>query len=784
MGRILTIITAAILALFLASATLAQIPSADEIYSENGPFMAPMEPDPGIPDTITAESKIVPSGSTSFTLNVYLYNDEELGGFNLPITWDSPDITCDSVSFVGSRISYVNTKLFSIDNANQRLQAGMIIFFEAVLEPGRGVVYTAYFKVAPGAADQVINIDSTFYPPGGNFALTLVSGFNIVPQYVPGTVTIGSPTNPEIAYDPSSFNFTGTEGGANPPTQTLNVSNSGTGTLNWSLAKNHTWLGLNPMSGVDAGAVDVSVNLTGLTAGTYRDTIVITANADNSPQTVPVLLTVEPPPPMIHLDPTSIEVSAIEGSSLPPEQISVTNTGGGVLNWTASKTSGWLSINPTGGTGDGVITVSFNLAGLAAGTYYDTVFVSDPSATNDPQYTAVTLVVEPPPPAIQLDPMIINITAAEGSAVPSEQINVTNTGGGTLNWSASNLSGWMSVNPASGVGDGIITLDFDLIGLAPGVYYDTVTVSDGYASNSPQKTAVTLTVEAELDPELDVSPSSLTFNTGLDGYTPPPQILTIANIGGGEISWTIEESEGWLMVDPLSGSGNGMVTVSVDISGLPEGTYSGMISVIDPGAVNSPVEIPVTLNIRDLVYGDAVITPATQHFIRAYAIPPKNDTIYIGNFGTTYTTSNIDLATVTVNDDIPLISSSLIPSYPGFNGEVLQIVIAARPFILGYDYPAEPTTHWFVVSGQFMSQIAFEAAGEVTLYSYTVGDANGDGVIDVGDPVFLIDYIFRDGAAPNPLNIGDANGDGRVDIGDIRYLIRYIFQDGQAPVSQ
>lgn len=61
------------------------------------------------------------------------------------------------------------------------------------------------------------------------------------------------------------------------------------------------------------------------------------------------------------------------------------------------------------------------------------------------------------------------------------------------------------------------------------------------------------------------------------------------------------------------------------------------------------------------------------------------------------------------------------------------------------------------------------------------GDANGDGVIDVGDVVYLINYLFKGGPAPDPLEAGDANFDGVVDVGDVVYLINYLFKNGPQP---
>ena len=61
------------------------------------------------------------------------------------------------------------------------------------------------------------------------------------------------------------------------------------------------------------------------------------------------------------------------------------------------------------------------------------------------------------------------------------------------------------------------------------------------------------------------------------------------------------------------------------------------------------------------------------------------------------------------------------------------------------------------------------------------GDANGDGSVNIGDAVFIINYIFKGGSAPNPLAAGDANGDGFINIGDAVHLINYIFKSGPEP---
>ena len=61
------------------------------------------------------------------------------------------------------------------------------------------------------------------------------------------------------------------------------------------------------------------------------------------------------------------------------------------------------------------------------------------------------------------------------------------------------------------------------------------------------------------------------------------------------------------------------------------------------------------------------------------------------------------------------------------------------------------------------------------------GDVNGDGVIDVADVLYLINYLFKNGLAPRPLQAGDVNCDGRVSISDVVFLVNYLYKNGPPP---
>jgi len=68
----------------------------------------------------------------------------------------------------------------------------------------------------------------------------------------------------------------------------------------------------------------------------------------------------------------------------------------------------------------------------------------------------------------------------------------------------------------------------------------------------------------------------------------------------GILDWSLTDSALWLDCSPISGTQNGLVTVSVDPSGLPAGTYTATITVTSTNAFNTPQTIAVTLK----VYGE------------------------------------------------------------------------------------------------------------------------------------------------------------------------------------
>jgi Concanavalin A-like lectin/glucanases superfamily/Viral BACON domain len=240
-----------------------------------------------------------------------------------------------------------------------------------------------------------------------------------------------------------------------------------------------------------------------------------------------VTLTVDPPAPALSVSPASLSFSAVAGGSSPAAKtLSVTNAGAGTLTYTTSDNASWLSVSPGSGTAPSDVSVSVNVSGLAAGTYSGSVTVTAAGATGSPATIPVTFTVDPPP-TLSVSPSSLSFTGTVGAASPAAKtLNVTNTGGGTLSYTASDNASWLAVTPTSGTAPGTLSVSVTTAGLAQGTYNGAVTVTASGAGGSPATIPVTFTVS----------------------NTPPPPTGLVG-------AWGFDEASGASALDS-SGAGN------------------------------------------------------------------------------------------------------------------------------------------------------------------------------------------------------------------------------------
>ncbi len=62
------------------------------------------------------------------------------------------------------------------------------------------------------------------------------------------------------------------------------------------------------------------------------------------------------------------------------------------------------------------------------------------------------------------------------------------------------------------------------------------------------------------------------------------------------------------------------------------------------------------------------------------------------------------------------------------------------------------------------------------------GDANNNDAVNILDVTFIINYLYKGGAAPVCNDKADANGNNVINILDVTYLISYLYKGGGTPI--
>ena len=426
----------------------------------------------------------------------------------------------------------------------------------ARISDGHNIVVETITVTAGGASGSPATIDITF-----TVNATLV--LDVTPASRADTVIAGSTT---AVIDSADVTITG----------------PGSGTQAWNAT--HTaaaWLTLTTDAGTGNGKVRWSRNPTGLTAGTYVDTIVVTStNAGGSPASVIDTLLVQEALALA-VTPNSRSSGVVLGSTAAvTDSADVTLTGFGAVNqaWTATHTAAaWLTLTTAAGTGTGKVRWSRDPTGLALGTYVDTVTVTSAGAAGSPATIVDTLIVDQAL-VLTLDPTTLSDTTTGGSTTAtSDSVSVTLTGLGssTAAWTASKSGStdWLTLTTASGTGSGMVRWTRDPTGLPLGKFVATLTVTAVGATGSPAEIKDTLVVAQAL--MLSVSPQARA-DTTMEGATivsSDSTAVTLIGLGSSTAVWSATHTSApWLTLTTSGGTSSGMARWTRDPSGLSAGT--------------------------------------------------------------------------------------------------------------------------------------------------------------------------------------------------------------------
>ena len=340
-----------------------------------------------------------------------------------------------------------------------------------------------------------------------------------------GVRFIVTEAGPVIGLADDRVSFSAPQGSADPAPMTIDVSNTGGGTLS-GLTTSVAYGDRQPTGWLTAtiddtapAALTLQATLGALVAGVYTATVSVSSSlAQNSPASVSVTFSVGAPVARIELDPDSLTFTAARGGADPAVQtVQITNGGSVALTSLSTSVSyhddeeGWLGRAVSSSSAPATLTVGVNIDSLEVGTYTATLNVASTVAVNSPQPLHVTLHIEEPPPAVGLSASAIFMAALIGASPEPAQVTVTNSGGGTLDglttaitFTTGQPAGWLTATLSGTTAPAVVTLDASTAGLALGTYTARLRVTA--AGGSTAEVGVTFTV-AEPPP---TSPTSLT----------------------------------------------------------------------------------------------------------------------------------------------------------------------------------------------------------------------------------------------------------------------------------
>jgi trimeric autotransporter adhesin len=407
---------------------------------------------------------------------------------------------------------------------------------------------------------------------------------------------------------------------AGPPvgfTITTSASNTTScGTANWLSAIAQQ----SPLS--TPNVLTVSVNTTGMTAGTCNGTVRIQYSniQGNTELDIPVTLFVS--------NAALIDISLPQGFGLETARlgstvtitrnITLTSTDGTTgLQYQISAQSSpcaWLFAAPStgGSTGTTPAPAQVQISPSCIGTpgpYQGSVTITSASGLPQPVTFNITLNVTSIV-SVAVTPQALTFNQAQGASAPAAQNLKFIVSGGDANFIATvatDFGGtWLTVTPASGSTSlGTIQVTAASSTLPANTYTGQITLT----FQNAETPSATIPVRLIIGPAqtLTASPTSLAFNYVLGGTAPATQQFTLTSTGG-SVNFTIgtTSSGGWLGVDTNTGStgstSSKVVTVTIDPTKIPAGSQvnsplQGSLSIAAPGVLASPIVVSVTLTV-------------------------------------------------------------------------------------------------------------------------------------------------------------------------------------------
>lgn len=434
-----------------------------------------------------------------------------------------------------------------------------------------------------------------------------------------------------------TLTFTVVRGGADPPAQTVRLSNSGEGPTEALGA-----LGLGPVTygegangwlevSLSGHEIEAAVQTDGLLAGDYSASFTVLSEAGGT-RTIQVTLSVEAP----ILTPSSRTVSfgMVAGSPEAPaaKAVRLSNTGSGTFDALGSLSLGtllpdvpWLDATLAGDS----ITLGPTPASssLPVGDHTTRLPVRSEYGGNDTLFVNLTVSRSLDPPDLALSATQVEFSGISGDpSPPPQEVQISNAGGGSLGAISlgtvtyAGQTGWLNASLAGTT----LTLTATTGTLPDGIHLAAVTISS--ESGGSASIEVSFGIGS---PILTASTTSASFSALEGGADPADQSIELSNTGPGSFASLGTITTGTITYAGLGGwlsasYANGTLTLSVSTGSLAAGAYEATIPV--SSAQGGAVTIGVAFTVRrGTDVADLVASPNSVRMdgVRGGADPPS-----------------------------------------------------------------------------------------------------------------------------------------------------------------
>lgn len=563
-------------------------------------------------------------------------------------------------------------------------------------------------------------------------------------QVITVSLTVANATSLTAA--PPLLLFSYQIGQVAPGAQTVQIASTGAQT-SFSAPQISTsncgsnWLSAVALANTAPSVLNVSVVVTGLSAGICTGSITIPYSASQS-LVIPVTLAVTTTPQLSVSLPAGFGVySLVPDGSMAAQRISLTSTDPNTqVSFTANSPSTFISLASSVGNTPSNLVVNISAVGLTPGIYQGQIVISSANLPNNSLIIPVSLTVTPntvvsvTPPGTVANP--ISFSQPQGGSPPAAQVLTMSSTGGTATYAATinynNGSGWLQVSPTSGNASGPLTLTIAANSLSQGTYNAQVVLALQNASTSTLTINVSLNITAPQS--LTVTPNqtfAFTYQKG-SASQPASQVAHVTSSGGAIKFQVATTSSGWLSADVTSGTTPQDVNLQVNAANLAVSStpYNGSVTISATGVPS--VTLNVTLTVTAPPAPSPVMIVNSASGVAGVIAPGEIITIFGANLGpaspakgTSFVLNSAGGVDNTLAGVQVLFGPSATSATPGIPLFVSSTQINV---IVPFGIAGQATTSVFVqyqggVSAPFTFTVAQSAPGIYTLNSQGFGQA-------------------------------------------------------------